>query len=91
MACVLAERRGIEVIAPVHDAIMAEGPADHAEELSAELDRVMGDAAALVLRGYRLPTDRQLLRPGERYHDDRGEAMWATVTRLLAKLERESA
>jgi DNA polymerase family A len=91
VACVLAERRGIEVVAPVHDAIMAECRADQAEELSTALDRVMGDAAALMLRGYRLPTDCQLIRSGERYFDDRGEAMWTTVTRLLAKLERETA
>ena len=52
---------------------------------------VMGDAAAMVLRGYRLPTDCQIIRPGERYFDDRGEAMWSTVTGLLAKLERETA
>jgi DNA polymerase family A len=89
--CVLAERRGIGVVAPVHDAIMAECPAGQAEELSAALDQVMGDAAALMLRGYRLPTDCQLIRSGERYFDDRGEAMWGTVTRLLAKLERETA
>jgi hypothetical protein len=91
VACVLAERRGIEIVAPVHDAIMAECAADQAEELSAELDRVMGDASAVVLGGYRLPTDCQIIRPGERYFDDRGEAMWTTVTRLLAKLERETA
>ena len=91
VACVLAERRGIEVVAPVHDAIMAECPADQVEELSAALDQVMGDAAAIVLRGYRLPTDRKIIRPGERYVDDRGEAMWNTVTGLLTELERETA
>ena len=91
VACVLAERRKIELVASVHDALMAEGPADQVEELSAALDQVMGDAAAVVLRGYRLPTDCQIIRPGERYFDDRGEAMWSTVTRLLAKLERERA
>ena len=91
VTCVLAERRGIEVVAPVHDAIMAEGPAHQANELSAALDQVMGDAAAVVLRGYRLPTDKQIIRPGERYFDDRGAAMWSTVTGLLAKLERETA
>ena len=91
VTCVLAERRGIEVVAPVHDAIMAECPADQAEELSTALDQVMGDAAAVVLRGYRLPTDCQIIRPGERYFDDRGKAMWDTVTGLLAKLERETA
>jgi hypothetical protein len=44
-----------------------------------------------VLRGYRLPTDHKIIRPGERYSDARGEAMWNTVTRLLAKLEQETA
>jgi hypothetical protein len=48
-------------------------------------------AASILLRGYRLPTDKQIIRPGERYFDDRGEAMWNTVTGLLAKLERETA
>ena len=89
VACVLAERRGIEIVAPVHDAIMAEGPADQAEDLAIALDQVMGDAAALVLRGYRLPTDKQIIRPGERYFDDRGKTMWDTVTGLLAKIDAQ--
>jgi hypothetical protein len=59
--------------------------------MSNALDQLMGDAAAVVLQGYRLPTDCQTIRPGERYFDDRGEAMWTTVTRLLAKLERGTA
>jgi hypothetical protein len=89
--CVLAERRGTELVAPVHDALMAEGPLSQAENLSHALDTLMGDAAAVVLRGYRLPTDCQIIKPGEHYQDERGEAMWGTVTRLVAKLERETA
>jgi hypothetical protein len=49
------------------------------------------DASSIVLRGYELPTDCQIVRPGERYFDDRGLEMWNTVTRLLAKLEARSA
>jgi DNA polymerase I len=86
--CILAERRGIEVVAPIHDAVLAEGPVSEAEELSLALEQLMGDAAAVVLRGYRLPTDYQIIKPGEHYQDERGAAMWATVTGLLAKLER---
>jgi DNA polymerase family A len=92
VACILAERRGIEVVAPVHDAIMAEAPIDQAEAASAALDRCMRGASAIVLRGYELPTDVQMIGPGyehERYYDDRGEAMWNTVTRLVNKLEQE--
>jgi hypothetical protein len=87
--CILAERRGIELVAPIHDALLAEGPLSEAEDLSHSLDQLMGDAAAVVLRGYRLPTDHQIVKPGEHYQDERGAAMWATVTRLVAKLERE--
>jgi len=88
VACILAERRRIELVAPVHDALLAEGSLDQAEDLVLAVDRLMGDAAAVVLRGYRLPTDFQLIRPGERYYDERGEEMWNTVTGLLAKRER---
>jgi DNA polymerase I-like protein with 3'-5' exonuclease and polymerase domains len=88
-ACILAERRGIELVAPIHDALLAEGPLSEVEDLSRSLDQLMADAAAVVLRGYRLPTDCQIVRPDEHYQDERGAAMWATVTRLVAKLERE--
>jgi DNA polymerase-1 len=87
VACILAERRGIEIIAPVHDALMAETDSDRVEEVSAALDQVMRDASSIVLRGYELPTDVQIIRPGERYYDDRGVEMWTTVNRLLQKIE----
>jgi hypothetical protein len=90
-ALILAERRGIEVVASIHDALLVEGDLDCAEDLSRALDQVMGDAAAVVLKGYRLPTDVQIIRPGERYFDERGEEMWNTVAELLAKREREIA
>jgi hypothetical protein len=55
------------------------------EDLSRDLDRPTRDASAVVLRGYELPTDFQIVRPGERYFNDRRLAMWQTVTKLLAK------
>ena len=91
VACILAERRGVEICGPIHDAFVAEADLDRVEEASAALDRVMRDASSIVLRGYELPTDCQIVRPGERYFDDRGLEMWNTVTRLLAKLEARSA
>jgi DNA polymerase I len=91
VASILAERRGIRIVAPVHDAFVAEAPVEELADASAALDRVMRDASALVLRGYELPTDEHLVRPGERYFDERGEAMWNTVTRLMAKLEERTA
>jgi DNA polymerase-1 len=91
VACVLAERRGVQVVAPVHDAIMAEGPADQAEDIAAALDQVMRDASAVVLRGYELPTDKQVVLPGQHFFDKRGAEMWETISRLLTKLRERRA
>jgi DNA polymerase-1 len=89
--CLLAERRGIEIVAPIHDAFVAQCDARDIEDVAAAFDRVMRDASAIVLRGYELPSDCQIIRPGERYFDKRGKAMWDTVTGLLTKRERETA
>jgi DNA polymerase-1 len=88
VACILAERRGLQVVAPVHDALMIEAPLGQETEANAALDRVMRDAGAVVLRGYQLPSDKQIVRPGERFFDKRGAEMWDTVTRLVAKFEQ---
>jgi hypothetical protein len=91
VACVMAERRGIEIVAPVHDALMAEADADRVEEVSTALDRVMRDASAVVLRGYELRTDVQIIHHKQRYFDKRGAEMWTKVTGLLDTLESKVA
>ena len=90
VACLLAERRGIEIVAPIHDAFLVEADAERAAEVSAALDQVMRDASRVVLRGYELRTDEQIIHAGSRYYDERGEAMWNTVTKLMVKLEAQT-
>ncbi len=91
VACILAERRGIAIVAPIHDALMAECSLNQVEDASLELDRVMRDAAAVVLRGYELPTDSQIVRAGQHFFDKRGTEMFGTVTKLVTKLEERRA
>jgi hypothetical protein len=91
VASILAERRGIPLVAPIHDALVAEADLDRADEVSAALDRVMCDASIVVLRGYELQTDEQIVRPGNRFFDKNGLEMWNTIRRLLAKLDEKSA
>jgi len=88
VAVIMAERRGISIVATVHDAMMAECHVDEVDDVSAALDRIMRDAAKVVLRGAELPTDPQIVRPGERFYDKNGVEMWNTVATVLAKLER---
>jgi DNA polymerase-1 len=91
VACALAERRGITLVAPIHDALVAEGPLNQAEEISIALDRVMRDAAVVVLCGHELPTDGKIIRPGEHFVEKRGQEMWDAIQRLLIKLEERRA
>jgi DNA polymerase I len=92
VAIVLAERRGLEVVAPIHDALVIEADTRDAEDANRELDRVMGDAGSVVLRGYRLRTDAQpIIRYGGRFYDKAGVEMWNTVSQLLVEIERNAA
>jgi DNA polymerase I len=83
----MAEERGLEVVAPVHDAIMIEADASHADDATAALDKVMRDAAAVVLRGYELPSDKQVVHAGQSFFDKNGASMWETISRLVAKFD----
>jgi hypothetical protein len=89
LACCLATDRGLPIIAPVHDAILAEGPAGAIEEIEAEIQEAMAEASAVVLDGFRLRSDVKIVRSPERYMDDRGREFWGRVMALLPE-SRES-
>jgi DNA polymerase family A len=91
VAVMLAERRGVELVASIHDALIAEADARDAKDVSAALDRAMRDASRLVLGGYELPTEEQIVLPGQRFFDKNGEEMWGTIMGLLNKLEARRA
>jgi hypothetical protein len=87
LACCLATEGGIQVCAPVHDALLVEGPADGIEEVVAQTQRAMREASELVLPGFPLRTDAKVVRYPDRYMDERGRRMWETVLRLLDELQ----
>src|SRR6516162_2862636 len=85
LACCLATERGIEVCAPVHDAVLICAPLD---QLEAEIERMrtaMADASKVVLDGFELRTDAMRVRYPDRFQDPRGAAMWNRVIELIAK------
>jgi hypothetical protein len=83
LACCLATARGVNVVAPVHDALMIEGPADSIEEIVAQTQEAMAEASAIVLDGFRLRSDVNIVRWPDRYMDGRGQEFWGRVTLLL--------
>jgi hypothetical protein len=87
LACCLATERGIDVCAPVHDALLVEGGADGIESVVKDTQQAMREASELVLPGFPLRTDAKIVRHPDRYLDERGRRMWETVWALMAEEE----
>lgn len=86
-ACCFATEGGIEVHAPVHDALLVGGRAEDIENVIRATKAAMNQASDLVLDGFILRTDTKIVRYPDRYSDKRGEAMWGRVMRLLDEME----
>jgi DNA polymerase-1 len=80
-ACLLVER-GIGLCAPVHDAVLVEGPAREIEEVVAQTRAAMAEASRVVLAGFEIGTDAKIIRWPDRYVDEAGADFWDTVLRL---------
>jgi len=89
LACCLATERGIAVCAPVHDALLVEGPADTIEAVVRATQSAMVEASRVVLSGFELRSDTKIVRYPDRYMDPRGERLWGIVGRILADLRAQ--
>ena len=83
LACCLATERGIEVCAPIHDAILVEANVDGIETTVAETQAAMAEASRVVLGGFELRSDAEIVRYPARYSDPRGAEMWGKVMGIL--------
>jgi len=87
LACCLATEAGIVVCAPVHDALLIEAPLEELEEAIQVTQELMGRASKVVLDGFRLRSDAEVVRFPDRYEDVRGKDMWEQVRVGLETLE----
>jgi DNA polymerase I len=87
LACCFATEQGIQVCAPVHDALLIEARLDELDEHIARTQELMSQASEIVLGGFRLRSDVDIIRYPDRYMDERGEKMWNTVWDCLGELE----
>jgi hypothetical protein len=83
LACCLATESGISIVAPVHDAVMVEGPADAIDDIVVRMQQSMEEASEIVLGGFNLRSDAKVVRWPDRYMDERGREFWQRVTALL--------
>jgi len=62
----LAVEQGIRVCAPVHDALLIEAPLGELDAVVAPTQAIMGDASEVVLDGFRLRSDADVVRYPQR-------------------------
>jgi DNA polymerase I-like protein with 3'-5' exonuclease and polymerase domains len=67
LACCLATERGIEIHAPVHDALLVGGPADEIDAIVARTQEAMAEASRIILGGFELRSDAKIVRWPDRY------------------------
>jgi DNA polymerase-1 len=89
IACCLATERGVEVCAPVHDAVMIAAPLERIEADVAAAQAAMAEASCVVLGGFEVRTDASVVRHPDRYMDPRGTVMWQRVMRLVGIEQQE--
>ena len=86
LACCLATERGVEVCAPVHDAVLICAPVERFEADVARMREAMREASTIVLQGFELATEACAVQHPDRYRDERGTVMWERVICLLDRV-----
>jgi DNA polymerase I len=87
LAACFAIEQGVEVCAPIHDAVLIAAPLERLEAETAHMQAAMAKASSIVLAGFELRSDVKFVRHPSRYHDTRGALMWDRVMRLIAARE----
>jgi DNA polymerase I len=86
IAIILAGKAGIKVCAPVHDALLVEGPIDDIGHVVWKAQQCMEQASQYVLGGFKLRSDADIIKHPTHYSDPRGLFMWEQVNRALAEV-----
>ena len=86
LACCLMIEGGVTVCCPVHDAVLVEGKLEEIEHVAEQTQRAMAEASRIVLDGFVLRSEANIVRYPDRYADERGQRMWDTVMQCLAKI-----
>jgi DNA polymerase I-like protein with 3'-5' exonuclease and polymerase domains len=91
MASVLLERNEIEVVGPVHDAVLLECSMDDADNVAKKAAAILEQASAYVLGERRVVrVEYDIICYPDRYTDPRGVETWNRVNRLLDEIDTET-
>jgi len=82
-SCILMDQAGINLIAPIHDAVLVEAPTVKMDDVAEETKQLMVKGGADILDGFPLKVDVKRVDAPGRYMDDRGREMWDIVWSII--------
>jgi DNA polymerase-1 len=82
LAILMAAKRGVVIIAPVHDAVLIEARESEIQEHVRIAVGAMNDACQLVL-GDVIRTEFQIIHDGQRYFDENGKKLWSVICKFM--------
>ena len=83
LAVIYATEDGLEIAAPIHDALLLVAPLDALDEHVKRLVAHMEQASSDVLNGPTVRIDIETVRSPDRYVDEAGVDMWNRVMKMV--------
>jgi len=90
IACILMVKNGIQLCAPIHDAVLIEATEDTIEEQAKIAQQCMEEASQIVLENFKLTSDVDIIRHPGRFLDESAKPFWNTVMTIYEKVKAES-
>ena len=87
LTCISATESGINVCAPIHDALLIEAPETEIEAAVLATQSIMAQASAVVLNGFILKSDAEIFRHPNRLLSHQSRKMWDTVWAIIDDFE----
>jgi DNA polymerase I-like protein with 3'-5' exonuclease and polymerase domains len=91
IACILMVKRGIQLCAPVHDAVLIEATEDTIEQQVVIAQECMVQASQIVLEDFTLTSDAKVIKHPGRFLEDDAEPFWNTVIAIYEQVKAEAA
>ena len=91
IACILMVKRGIQLCAPVHDAVLIEATEDTIDQQVQIAQECMVQASQIVLGDFTLASDAKVIKYPGRFLEDDAEPFWNTVIAIYEQVKAETA
>ena len=86
LAIIQMHEKGVQVAAPIHDAVLIEGPLEKVDEIVVTVQASMREASKIILNGFELESDVKIVKSPDRYMDEeRGLSFWNNVMSLIGR------